>query len=660
MTTRGSSRTPPVPSPSTGATCCPAGTTTGCSRPGRSSSASAWTCATCLCGAGADGRPGRGGGCARRRIQLQPLEEVGYRTLMRLQADLGDRAGAVSTYHHCASVLERELGVVPDPATRQAFQRLMAHADPAGAKLPAVTACRPAAPGWPRRSSSAGRPSSACSRTLWRTAAAGRPGLALVRGGAGVGKTRLVAEVAEMARLQGAVVASTQCFGTSGRLALAPVADWLRNPAVQSAAAALDPAWRAEVGRLVPSGEGRGEPGAGSRAMADAWQRHRFFEGLARALMAVGRPMLLVLDNMQWCDQETLAFLTFCLGWPAAPLLVAGTLRDDDLDEDPELADWTVRMRATGLLTELSLGPLDAADTARLAEAISGQPLPEADADLLQATTGGFPLYVIEAVRSTVDLGGRRCRRRSHGGAAQAARAGDRGGPGGGRPGGGGRGRTSPWTCSPRRATSTPTSSWRRSTSCGGAGSCASSVTATTSPTTCSAKRRTRRSARRSAGCCTGASPRASSCSTPTTPTRSRPSSPSSMPAAGGPSGRWPTTGARPMSRRGMFAHAEAIRLHKQALSIVGTCPRGGTGTGRNSRSSRRWRRRSTPGTATRPRSCSGRSSARSPSPSHLAARTRRSPAWSRCGRRGSSRGAPPTGTRRPPARWPWSTPAPS
>jgi hypothetical protein len=51
-----------------------------------------------------------------------------------------------------------------------------------------------------------------------RTAAAGRLGPALVRGGAGVGKTRLLAEVAEVARLQGAVVASTQCFGTSGRL----------------------------------------------------------------------------------------------------------------------------------------------------------------------------------------------------------------------------------------------------------------------------------------------------------------------------------------------------------------------------------------------------------------------------------------------------------
>ncbi len=341
---------------------------------------------------------------ARRRIQLQPMEEVGYRALMQLQADLGDRAGAVSTYHHCASLLERELGIIPDPATRQAFQRLMADGDPAGASLPDL---QPAAA---RSGFAAARlvgrlPELGLLQDRWRTAAAGSPGLALVGGGAGVGKTRLVAEIAELARRQGAVVASSQCFGTSGRLALAPVADWLRNPAVQAAASSLDPAWRAEVGRLVPAG-GRGERGAGLRSMADAWQRVRFFEGLARALIAVGRPVLLVLDNMQWCDQETLAFLTFFLGLASGtPVLVAGTLRNDTLDEDPELADWTVRMRATGLLTELSLSPLEAADTARLAEAISGRPLLADEVNLLQATTGGFPLYVIEAVRGGVDPG---------------------------------------------------------------------------------------------------------------------------------------------------------------------------------------------------------------------------------------------------------------
>jgi DNA-binding SARP family transcriptional activator/tetratricopeptide (TPR) repeat protein len=354
---------------------------------------------------------------ARRRVQLQPLEEVGYRTLMRLQADLGDRAGAVSTYHHCASLLERELGVSPDPATRKAFQRLMAQARPAARPAPPDQAGRH---GVGRRRvghHGVGRPGLAGARLIgrsaeisalenaWRAALNGQRGLVLVRGAAGVGKTRLVAEAAELARRQGAAVATAQCFGGAGfggagRLALSPVADWLRSDAVQSAVAALDPVWQAEVARLLPAGG----PGHVTRATAGAWQRHRFFEGVARALLTVRRPLLLVLDNAQWCDQETLAFISFFLGLSIGTdggLLVAATVREDDLAEDRELAGWLVRMRATGQLTEISLGPLDAADTRELAEAISGRRLPAADTGLLYAATGGFPLYIIEAARGT-------------------------------------------------------------------------------------------------------------------------------------------------------------------------------------------------------------------------------------------------------------------
>ena len=45
---------------------------------------------------------------ARRRVRLRPLEEAGHRALMELQLAQGDRAGAVSTYERCASVLGRE------------------------------------------------------------------------------------------------------------------------------------------------------------------------------------------------------------------------------------------------------------------------------------------------------------------------------------------------------------------------------------------------------------------------------------------------------------------------------------------------------------------------------------------------------------------------
>jgi DNA-binding SARP family transcriptional activator len=332
---------------------------------------------------------------ARRRVQLRPLEEIGYRALMELQAELGDRAGAVSTYHRCASVLERELGVEPDRATLRAVQRLLAGQHHGGEPFAGRAGLSGAKLVGRKREL-------ALLDSVWRASGAG-PRLVLVRGDAGVGKTRLVAELAQHARARGAVVTSTRCFGAARRLALAPVADWLRHPSIRSAAERLDPVWRAEVDRLVPMRADGGTQDAASRALVDAWQRHRFFEGLARALIGVGRRVLLVLDNVQWCDQETLVFLTFALGLrPDAPLMVAGTLRDDE--PDAAVVEWTSRMRSTGLLTEIMLQPLETEGTAQLAEAISGAPVGPDDTALLQATTGGFPLYVIEAVRATLDV----------------------------------------------------------------------------------------------------------------------------------------------------------------------------------------------------------------------------------------------------------------
>ena len=119
------------------------------------------------------------------------------------------------------------------------------------------------------------------------------------------------------------------------------------------------------------------------------------------------RPTLLVLDNLQWCDQETLAFLTFLLGLAAgSPLLVALTLRSDGLDGEPELAGWVRRMRSADLVTEVTLTPLDAEDTARLATAISGRTFTPDQQQLLQVATGGFPLHVVEAVRAVGERAG--------------------------------------------------------------------------------------------------------------------------------------------------------------------------------------------------------------------------------------------------------------
>ena len=388
--------------------------------------------------------------------------------------------------------------------------------------------------------------------------------------------------------------------------------------------------------------------------MADAWQRHRFFEGLARALMAVGRPLLLVLDNMQWCDQETLAFLTFFLGLASGtPVLVAGTLRNDTLGQDPELADWTVRMRATGLMTELSLGPLDAADTARLAEAISGRPLLADDVDLLQATTGGFPLYVIEAVRGSVDPGGTSAAgRRSHGRAAQPPRPGDRRPPGRWPAWPRRSGRTSPLTCSPRRVTSTlgtvvgaVDELWRRRImrEFRDGYDFSHDLLRDTAYAQVSPPKRWllhRRVAQ--------ALELLHADDTDTVSAQL-----AEQYARGGRPERAVAYYRRAADvAAGMFAHAEAIRLHQEALSIVRSLPEGkdtGPAGTRSPRGHGRTAQRQVRLLLTA--SCSGPSNGRSTSRNHWAAKTRRSPAWSRSGRRSSFKGASPTDTRRPPAR---------
>ena len=111
-------------------------------------------------------------------------------------------------------------------------------------------------------------------------------------------------------------------------------------------------------------------------------------------------------------------------------------------------------------------------------------------------------------------------------------------------------GRTSPLICLRRPVTSRP--AWWSGlwTSCGGAGSCASSVTATTSPTT--APRNGVRASQPAEALAAAPAHRARlwSCCTPMTRTWSRLSSRSSMRGAGGLGGRWPITGALLTSQR--------------------------------------------------------------------------------------------------------------
>jgi tetratricopeptide (TPR) repeat protein len=243
--------------------------------------------------------------------------------------------------------------------------------------------------------------------------------LLVVTGDAGVGKSRLISELARKARTDGAVVATTRCFGMAGTLALKPAADWLRHPRIQRSLSTLDEIWRVEIDRLIPGAAGDAygakrkrpipEPIAASRAMVDAWRRHRFFEGLARGILAVDQPTLLVLDDLQWCDDETTAWLPLLLGRAAgAPLLIAATARREELAGNTEVSQLLAALRSAGSLIEMALSPLERDGVRVLAASFLERELSDEEVSLLVTATGGYPLYVVEAIRSASELDGGR------------------------------------------------------------------------------------------------------------------------------------------------------------------------------------------------------------------------------------------------------------
>lgn len=100
------------------------------------------------------------------------------------------------------------------------------------------------------------------------------------------------------------------------------------------------------------------------------------FEALARAMLSVRQPFLLLLDDLQWCDAETLAWLHYLLRFdPQARFLLVGTMRLEETMTEHLLMSLLLSLRREGVVTEIPLDALDASETASLAERLVGQKL---------------------------------------------------------------------------------------------------------------------------------------------------------------------------------------------------------------------------------------------------------------------------------------------
>ena len=303
---------------------------------------------------------------ARRRAALDPFGEPAHRALMRHLVASGDVAGALAEYERLAARLRSELAVTPSAATRELAEEIRAEHG-AAAGRPSLPAPPFPALLAPARFSGAfvGRPEALDRlRRAWADVRGGARRAALIAGPPGIGKTRLAATFAAEAHAHGGAV-------------LAGVADEESPEPLSPVLGAL-----AGAGRPVPALQ---DPGADPRAARLA-RLDAVAEALERA--AAGAPLLLVLDDLQWADEETLRLLGRLARGGSGPLLILATTRP--------AAPTSVRAALDGVgralpLARLDLGGLGRDDVAALA---ADRGLEAADVDGLLFRTAGNPFFL--------------------------------------------------------------------------------------------------------------------------------------------------------------------------------------------------------------------------------------------------------------------------
>jgi DNA-binding SARP family transcriptional activator/tetratricopeptide (TPR) repeat protein len=322
-----------------------------------------------------------------RLLRQDPLREETYRLLMRVHRAAGDAGRALRVYHECAVTLRRELGIEPSSATRAAYEGLLsseARVEEPAAGPPLVGRSRERAA------------LSAC----WRAAASGEARLVLVSGEPGIGKSRLVEELRSWCSHHGAATAEARAYAAEGAMAFGLVAAWLRSEPIAARLRRLPRADLTELARLLPELLSQSEVAA-PEPLEEAEQRQRLFGAAARAILCAGRPILLIADDLQWCDEQTLRFVHYLLRAEAhAPLLVAATARREDIDARHPAAELIAGLQALERFSEIALERLTREETAMLAQRITGRAPAETDVRRLYEDSEGNPLFIVEALRA--------------------------------------------------------------------------------------------------------------------------------------------------------------------------------------------------------------------------------------------------------------------
>lgn len=344
---------------------------------------------------------------ARRLLAIDPSQERMHRALMKLLLRQGQRAAALKQYQLCVDWFERELGVEPEEETRQLYRDILRSAGPGTYRLPAdVTPLRRQVNARAEEAAMVGRDleygclNDALTKML---DAGGR--VVLLRGEAGIGKSRLLREFIGQTIPSGVRILVGRCHETEQILPLHAWIDALRGDDTVLDAGVRDRLGAAASAQLVRVFPELGQ--SGDRSVTQPDQYALLFDALAQLILELTseQPIVFIFEDLHWCDGLSARFLAF-LGRRIhrLPVLIVGSMRPEELVDAPVLAQSLRELRADGRLDEISLGALSQADSVALVQALMPSdlrgPQSATTARDIWASSEGNPFIIVESVRS--------------------------------------------------------------------------------------------------------------------------------------------------------------------------------------------------------------------------------------------------------------------
>jgi DNA-binding SARP family transcriptional activator len=339
-------------------------------------------------------------------VERAPLRESAHRARMRAHAAAGNRGEALLAYQRLRRVLADTLGIDPDIDTEAAYLQLLGPAPPPRPAAKIADAHEPADGG-----SGASTPAPFVGRdaelavlgAAWDRAAGGARHVVVVTGEAGIGKTRLATEAARRVAPRGGLVLFGRC-DEEAIVPYQPIVEALDGYVAATPADELramdDAAW-AELAAVLPSLHGTRPVGGGPEG------RSRLFDAVTTlvASAAADRPVLLVLDDLQWADDDTLLLVRHLLRRAGdAPVLVVAISRDNDVAPGSVLGDVIHALDRDGWVRRLPLAGLEESDVRTLVRQSVSTPRDHAALTRrLVAETAGNPFLVTEMLRIPLD-----------------------------------------------------------------------------------------------------------------------------------------------------------------------------------------------------------------------------------------------------------------